>query len=202
MEFFKKIGRLFNKKSKFDLSLLANRFPDKQFEHVYTDIYGYKYYSLVDASQMSYSRSLQAEAALTQAEYNITRESLIRIVGEMKELANKGDIVSLFSLLEELDFRCAVSGEEETLLTLSSIYVFREDENADGYYPNFQADKISMWKKSDESRSFFLSLGFNITRNFSGISETDIVKSLKILTENESRISSILGRPSSLLLMI
>lgn len=201
--FINKITNLFKKDStpdSNDKSLLKNRFPDKQFEHIYTDMFGYNYYVLIDASQMNYSRSIQAEAAITQAEYNITRDSLIKVIGEMKDFANKGEIVSLFALLEELEFRCAVAGEEDTLLNLSSVYVFREDENIDGYYPAFQADKISTWRKSDESRSFFLSLGYNITQTSNGISEIDIMNSLKVLTENESRISRILGKPSALLL--
>lgn len=168
----------------------------KPLEHVYTDKFGNRYYQLKEISQISYRRSIAAEIATRQAEFNLTKDDMKKIIASMKTMANEGNIVDMFALLSEVEQRMDYAGEEETLLHLASVYFFNETEDIDEYLVPEQTAKIDLWRQDPHAKTFFLHRAFERTRAYTNISDSDIQLSLMIAREGQRKLQSILDTQS------
>lgn len=183
--------------------LITNKWdPGVAVEYVYTDRAGVKYYQLKNLAEMSYSRSITAEVATRQAEFNLTKEQLKMLISQMREDANDGNIVSLFTLISEIEQRLMYAGEEETLLQLASVYFFAEGEDVNTWNSVEQMSKIARWRTDDAAKAFFLRMAFLRTKSYMSISERDLLaSSMTAHTDSSSLLSNILGTQSSLISM-
>jgi len=164
--------------------------------HIYTDVFGNRYYELLDVTRMSWRRAVAGEIQSRQAEYCLTRDSLKKIIEKMKEHANKGEFTEVFALLVEIEQRMEFAGEEETLLGLASVYFFMEGERVDDFNQVVANEKIELWKKDPEAKSFFLKRAFERTKVYMLMLEADMPDYSFQVARNQKKIDEVLGRQS------
>lgn len=141
---------------------------------LFTDQEGIAWYEFENPLNMPAKRAIAAEVATRLAEMNITKDVLLQLMAKMKEQANAGDIVSMFSVLHEIEFRMNFAGEEETLIELAACYFVREGEDETGFDEMQRRKKIELLKSDSALFSFFVQRAFELTMNYSNTSVTDI----------------------------
>ena len=127
---------------------------------------------------------------------NLTKPVLKDLIAKMKEHANRGEIVNVFAILQEIEFRLDFVGEEETLIEIASIYYLIENE-PEQLSPVFQERKKEMLRNDPEAAAFFLQRVFNVITNYSEFSNTDFLKYLTANKVNAERIRRFLPAKSS-----
>jgi len=143
-------------------------------KHLFTDSSGVKWYEFENPLTMPARRAIAAEVATRLAEMNLTKEVMIQLIAKMKEHANEGNIVSLFSILNEVEFRMNYAGEEQTLIELAACYFVREGEDETTFDELQRRKKIELFKSDSALFSFFVQRAFELTMNYSTTSVTDI----------------------------
>lgn len=161
-------------------------------ELIYEDKKGNKWYSYVNPMAIPAKRAIAAEVATRFAEMNLTKENLITLMAEMKKKANEGNIVDLFQLLAEIEFRLNFLGEEETLKELACCYFLLNDEDESDFSDVYKNMKLNLWKEDEESKYFFIQGAFTLTRRYSEMSEVDIHEYLMKNAPNAERLDQIL----------
>jgi hypothetical protein len=114
----------------------------------------------------------------------------------MRELGNKGEIVKMFGILDELEQRVEYGAEEETLMLLASVFFFDEYEDINDYVLGEQMRKMEIWKQDERAKNFFLLKAFHQTKNSINISEQDIARYLRVGKEKQILINALLARQS------
>ncbi len=153
---------------------------------IYTDKFGNDWFEYQNNLSMPVKRTINAEVSTRFAEFNLTKSELKRLIDEMKKRANDGNIVELFSILNEIEFRMNYAGEEKTLLDLAICYFVCGNEDETQFTDNDQTRKREILMSDSDAKDFFLQKAFEHTIQFSNISDTDIIDFLrKIKTEGE-----------------
>lgn len=186
--------KLFKRKQQQEIKEKERQIELKQ---VYTDKFGNKWYEYVNPMQLPAKRAIAAEVATRFAEMNLTKESMQNVFAEMKKNANSGDIISLFSLLNELEFRLNFIGEEQTLLELAACYFVMGGEDETDFTDIDKNKKMSVLKADSDAKAFFLKGAFGYTMKYSSMSEVDILDYLIANAPNEERLSQIMQERSS-----
>ena len=163
---------------------------------VHTDFIGNKWYCLNNLLDISPSRGLSAARADRYASLKISEPELKALLNKAIEGLNSNapDIVQAIAILHELKFRTEFLCEENSILDLSAIYYFLEDENPD--YPSeiHNQRKREIWAKDEVCRGFFLHMGLALTKQFSTIAEEDLLKFLKESLTVAERIYQFIPR--------
>jgi hypothetical protein len=159
---------------------------------IHTDKDGRNWYEFADKMAIPAKRAIAAEVATRFVDMNLTKGALKELIVQMKEHANKGNIVGCFNVLSEIEFRLDFIGEEETLIELASIYFLLEGEDADDVSETWKDKKKSIMKEDSETASFFLSRVYLITTNYSELSAADLEKYLNQNKEHADRIKRLL----------
>lgn len=175
--------------------------PKVPIEYVYTDKYGINYYQLKNIQEISYKRSLAAEVATRQAEYNLTKEQLIILLEEALSYIDENKISITAALLHEIKNRAEFAGEEYTLLRLAAVYYFAEGEDIDTFIEEEQIIKINRWNTDDSAKAFFLKRAYERTKSYTTISSQDLMNCFLDISQDQQLVNSILGTPSSITLM-
>ena len=142
-------------------------------------------------------RAIAAEVATRFVNMNLTKDELKKLLTNMKDNANKGDIVSLFNVLAEIEFRLDFIGEESTLLDLASIYYIIEGEKADVFSESWTEKKKQIIQDDAEAKDFFLQKAYLFTTRSSELSGADFLKYLKKNKEHAERIRRFLSATTS-----
>tara|TARA_R110000868_G_C10958350_1_gene768275 strand:+ start:3848 stop:4444 length:597 start_codon:yes stop_codon:yes gene_type:complete len=159
---------------------------------VYQDKLGNEWFEYANPMQLPAKRAIAGEVATRFAEMNLTKESLITLMAEMKKKANEGNIVDLFQLLAEIEFRLNFLGEETTLLELACCYYLINNEDETDFSDLYRTKKLEVFKVDEEAKAFFIQGAFRYTIKYSQLSETDIQDYLKQNVPNEERLNLIL----------
>lgn len=159
---------------------------------IYTDKFGNKWYEYESNLMMPAKRAIAAEVAARFADMNITKDKLIELMGKMKELANQGNIVDLFHLLAEIEFRLNFLAESKTLTELAICYFVIEGEDETDFVETVKKKKLEILEKDEEAAAFFLERAYRLTMNYSDMSEGVILEFLKENKVNEMRLEQIL----------
>ena len=159
---------------------------------IFEDKFGNKWREYTDKMNIPATRALAAEVATRFADMNITKTTFKELIAKMKEFANSGDVVSLFAILSEIEFRLDFVGEEETLIELISIYYLIDGEPSE-LVQSFQDKKKSVLKDDKDARAFFLSRVFQLITNYSALSETDFLKYLNLNQAAAERLNRFLS---------
>jgi len=159
---------------------------------VYEDRLGNKWYEYVNPLQISAKRAVAAEVATRFADMNLTKQNMLVLMEEMKKKANAGQIVDLFKLLAEIEFRLNFVGEEETLKELACCYYLINDESEDDFTDKYREMKMKVFSEDGGARDFFIQGAFLHTINYSNMSEVDILDYLKANAPNEKQLNHIL----------
>jgi hypothetical protein len=165
-------------------------------EKIYTDIFGNHYYRLKDITRISLKRSIAAEAALRTAEFCISEKKLLELTGKIKEALVAQDLSLANALVYEIESRTKFLGEEETLLGLATVYVYLENEPLKQYAPYYQDKKRELWSKDQEAQDFFLELAWRLTKQYSDMSDIDILTYLREIKEIERNLLHYFMRKS------
>jgi hypothetical protein len=170
-----------------------SRFDRKiDVEEVYVDKNGNKWYAYVNPMTIPAKRAIAAEIATRFAEMNLTKASFKVLVEEMKKKANEGNIVELFQLLAEIEFRLEFLGEEETLKELACCYFLLNDEDESDFNDVYKNMKLNIWKEDEECKYFFIQGAFILTHAYSNLSEIDIQEYLVQNVPNVDRLNQII----------
>lgn len=164
---------------------------------VYTDKFGNDWFQYVNPMQLPAKRAIAAEVATRFAEMNLTKDVMLKVFEEMKKNANDGNIVALFGLLNELEFRLNFIGEEQTLMELASCYFLLGDEDETDFVDSYKNKKMEILKSDSDAKAFFLKGAFGYTMKYSSMSEVDILDYLKANAPNEERLKRIMQERTS-----
>ena len=159
---------------------------------VYQDKFGNEWFEYVNPMQLPAKRAIAAEVATRFAEMNLTKENLITLMADMKKKANDGNIVDLFQLLAEIEFRLNFLGEETTLLELACCYYLINNEDETDFSDLYRNKKLEIFKLDGEAKAFFIQGAFRYTIKYSELSEIDILDYLKQNAPSEERLNLIL----------
>lgn len=159
---------------------------------VYKDKFGNQWYEYVNPLQLPAKRAIAAEVATRFADMNLTRDNLILLMNEMKKKANEGNIVELFNLLGEIEYRLTFLGEEETLKELAMCYYIIEGEDEADFTDLYRQKKLDVFRDDPDAKAFFIKGAFTHTINYSNMSEVDITEYLIQNVPNEKQLSDIL----------
>lgn len=153
---------------------------------IYTDKFGNDWFEYSNNLTMPVKRTINAEISTRFAEFNLTKSELQHLINEMKKRANDGNIVELFSILNEIEFRMNYIGEEKTLTELALCYFVCGNEDETQFSDDDQNKKREIFKADSDAKDFFLQKAFERTIQFSNMSEKDINEFLqKVKTEGE-----------------
>lgn len=155
---------------------------------IYKDKFGNHWFEFLDKKQIPARRAIAAEVATRFADMNLTKTRFKEIAAKMREYANQGDIVNLFALVQEIEFRLDFIGEEETLIELVSVYYLLEDEPSDQVSEIYKDRKKEILDNDEAARAFFLNASFQLITTFSNTSEVDILDYLNKNGQNARRL--------------
>lgn len=159
---------------------------------IYEDKFGNQWYEYANPLQLPAKRAIAAEVATRMAEMNLTKENFIVLLEEMKKKANEGNVVELFGLLNEIEFRLNFIGEEETLKELAICYYVIEGEDEADFTDLYREKKLEIFKLDSDAKAFFLQGAFSHTIKYSTMSEIDINEYLLQNAPNEKQLRDIL----------
>jgi hypothetical protein len=161
---------------------------------VFTEQSGVKWYEYQNPMQMPARRAIAAEVATRFAQMNVTQDVLVEFITNMEQKANSGNIVELFHLLTELKFRLDYIGEEQTMLDLATCYFVLEGEDEGDFSEIWKQKKMERLRANGELKDFFVSRAFQLTTNYSELSNTDIHDYLKRNAQANQRFMNLLRR--------
>lgn len=159
---------------------------------IFLDKDGRNWYEFENPMTIPAKRAIAAEVATKLQEMNLTKENLLELMAKMKEYANKGQIVELFSILHEIEFRLNFIAEEETLINLAACYFVIDGEDESDFSEVEKSKKIAYIKDNKEAFNFFVQRAFEYTTNYSDMSEIDIQEYLTQNAQNAERIKKLL----------
>lgn len=152
---------------------------DGEIGHVYTDKLGNRWFAFKDVTQTPAKRGVMAELMGDILDMNITRASLLGYIQRMKENANLGQITALFADLEKIEERLNMLAHEETLLAFAKIYFMLENEPIKESNLKYSKMKDKAFNEDPACRAFFLIAAFRLTKDYSDISDRDILAYLR-----------------------
>lgn len=162
--------------------------------HVYTANDGTKWFEYKNPLTIPARRAISAEVATRFAEMNMNKQHLETLIDGMKKHANNGNIVELFNILAEMEFRLEYIGEEKTLLELASCYFVIDGENENDFNDVWKLRKMEMFENDGQLKDFFLHRAFVLTTKYSELSETDIHDYLKMNGPANERFKRVLHK--------
>lgn len=159
---------------------------------IFVDKEGRNWYEFENPMTIPAKRAIAAEVATKMQEMNLTKEVLLELMAKMKDYANKGQIVELFAILNEIEFRMNFIAEEETLINLAASYFVIDGEDETDFSEVDKVKKVNYIKENKEAFNFFVQRAFEYTSNYSDMSEVDIQEYLAMNAQNVERIKKYL----------
>ena len=164
---------------------------------IFTDQDGDDWFEYSNPLMMPSKRTIAAEVATRFVEMNMTKDQLKTMVDAMKKSANAGNIVEMFHLLAEIEWRLEFIGEEQTLIELAACYYVLNGENETEFNDVFKQSKIDKLKNNSLVRDFFVQRALTSTIKFSELSSNDIQEFLKVSALENERFMRILRQLKS-----
>jgi hypothetical protein len=164
---------------------------------IFTDQDGDDWFEYSNPLMMPSKRAIAAEVATRFVEMNMTKDQLKTMVDAMKKSANAGNIVEMFHLLAEIEWRLEFIGEEQTLIELAACYYVLNGENETEFNDVFKQSKIDKLKNNSLVRDFFVQRALTSTIKFSELSSNDIQEFLKVSALENERFTRILRQLKS-----
>ena len=159
---------------------------------IYVDKDGRKWYEFENPLMIPAKRAIAAEVATKMQEMNLTKDVLLELMAKMKDHANKGQIVDLFAILNEIEFRLNFIAEEETLINLAACFFVIDGEDETDFSEVEKNNKINYIKSNGEAFNFFVQRAFSYTTKYSQLSDIDIQEYLTQNAQNVERIKQYL----------
>lgn len=164
---------------------------------VFTEADGTEWFEYHNPMTIPAKRAISAEVATRFVEMNMTKDQLSTIIEAMKKSANGGNIVEMFHLLAEMEFRLEFIGEEQTMIELAACYFVINGEDETEFSDVWKQIKIERIKSNSEASDFFIQRAFVHTTIYSEMSDNDIHEYLKANAPANERFRQILRRLKS-----
>ncbi len=164
---------------------------------IYKDKFGNEWHEFENNLNLPATRAIAAEIATKHTEFNITPALFKEMFAMIKTHANKGEIVEAFHLIEEIEIRTQMIGEEQTLLDLACCYYLLNDEDPNSSGQQHRIKKLEILDKDQAARAFFLTRCFEVTKDYSNISKEDILKYLKEQRPTADRLELLISKKKS-----
>lgn len=159
---------------------------------IFTDDDGDDWFEYTNPMSMPSKRAIAAEVATRFAEMNMTKDQLKTMVEAMKRSANQGNIVEMFHLLAEIEWRLEFIGEEQTMVELAACYYVLNGEDETEFNDVFKQRRIVKLNTNPVARDFFVERALMSTIKFSELSSGDIQDYLNMSARENERFSRIL----------
>jgi hypothetical protein len=164
-------------------------------KEIYRDREGTAWYEYANPLTLPAKRAIAAEVATRYADLCLSKKNLLLIIEEMKKKANDGNIVEVFNLLSEIEYRTNFLAEEETLTELALVYfVAGEEEDETTYSDIDRTRKIEILKRDPEAKDFFLRNAYRYTLRYSDTSDVDILAYLRENLRDVERLGRLIPR--------
>lgn len=169
---------------------------DITLQMIHTDQLGNKWYQQKNLLELSPSRGLSAARADRYVGLRISEGNMKELLKVAIEGVNgpNPNIVQAIAILHELHHRTEFMSEQNSILDLSAVYFFLEDENPDFPSEAHNEKKRDIWAKDEVCRDFFLHMGIGLTKQFSGTSEEDLLKFIRNTMGIAERIYQFIPR--------
>jgi hypothetical protein len=154
-----------------------------------TDSNGIEWHTFESWLDVPAQRVIPADLAVRRCEYGLTIKRLKQGFKEMRQEGNKGDIVKMFAMFDQLESRIDDIPDESLLQELACVFVLHPDENPEEYKPSLQRKKLELWAQDEDTRFFFIQKAVNYITTLSGISEEFIrmrIQQRSLMELNES----------------
>jgi len=154
-----------------------------------TDINGIEWHTLESWLDVPAQRVIPADLAVRRCEYGLTIKRLKQGFREIRQEGNKGDIVKMFAMFDQLESRIDDIPDESLLQELACVFVLLPDEDPDEYKPSLQRKKLELWAQDEDTRFFFIVMAVNYITTLSNISEEFIrmrIQQRALMELNES----------------
>ena len=161
---------------------MINNAADQKLHECFKTKHGIKFYCHINPLEVSALRGLAAEKAKRYMDLNITERSLKALLIDCKTKAGANDLVGAFAAIQEIEYRVNFLSEESSILDLSCIYFFLEDEDPDEPSEIHNRKKHEIFEQDREAKVFFLKIGLSIAKKYSPKQEAD---TLNYLEENQ-----------------
>jgi hypothetical protein len=159
---------------------------------IFTDSDGDDWFEYSNPLTMPSKRAIAAEVATRFAEMNMTKDQLKTMIDSMKKSANGGNIVEMFHLLAEMEWRLEFIGEQQTLIELAACYYVLNGENETEFNDVFKQRRIDKLNANPLVRDFFVQRALTSTIKFSELSSNDIRDYLNLSAQENERFYRIL----------
>lgn len=146
---------------------------------VFKSTNGTKFYSYIDPLQISAFRGLAADKAKRFLEMNLTERSLRSLIDEYKIAAKENDVNKFHSIVYEIGYRLDFLSEETSILDLSCIYFFLQDEDPELPSESHNKRKHEIFLNDTKAKGFFLQIGLSLCKKFSPKQESDMLDYLE-----------------------
>lgn len=159
---------------------------------IFTDSDGDDWFEYTNMLTMPSKRAIAAEVATRFAEMNMTKDQLKTMVEAMKKSANSGNIVEMFHLLAEIEWRLEFIGEQNTMIELAASYYVLDGEDETEFNDVFKMRRIEKLNNNPVVRDFFVQRALMSTIKFSELSSNDIQDYLNLSAQENARYYRIL----------
>lgn len=163
----------------------------------YKDTEGHVWWEFAEPLRMPTARGVEGEFAAEWARLHVTPEDLIAYIDSMKEAGNRGMIVDMYSILDNLKVRVQAMADKRSLMELAKVYFLIDDEPIGWTTEKHAALKEQAWTMDPAARSFFLRSAFVYTHGFSDVSGIDILTYLRALETLRYQTPSASSAPSN-----
>lgn len=164
--------------------------PNGKFE-------GTKFYALKDMKKISGPRGISALNAERYVDMKIDEKTLKALLDEHKIAARTLDVEKAFAIVYEIRHRLDFITEEKSLIDLACLYFFIEDEDLEYPSEEINEKKKEIIASCNQTRSFFLRIALNLTKNLSESEEENLISYLEETKMLASRVNQFLPRKKS-----
>lgn len=137
-------------------------------------------------------RVVPADLAITKAAMRMTESTLIKYMGKIEDLFNKGEIVKGCAYFNEMKARLQEIPDEEHLIEIACVYSVLPGEDPEKWEGKFIRAKREIFAEDEAAKGFFLHMAYTAIMTLADISESAfLAASLQQLQTQELRASML-----------
>lgn len=176
---------LFKRKPKFKIDNSTN----PELALVYTTKEGVEIYAHRNPVNISPLRGVAAETAKRFSDMNLTKDTLKTLLNAHRQAAMSNDISKCFAIINEIELRLDLLGEETSLLDLGFLYCYLKDESPDKPNEYHTNKKRELCEKDPDAKAFFLSMAWGLSQRLAKLPADDLLNYLQQTKEMANRLS-------------
>lgn len=159
----------------------------------FTSQSGVEFYTFKDFTKIPALRAIAGERATRFSDLMITENLLKQAVKKYKEFTAKNKIIEAHAIINEIDVRLQMFGEQETLIEVASCYALFRNESPEQMKSDFQRKKKELCIEDNSVQAFFLEISLSLINRYSNTSSEDMQMYLKETLEIANRLNLITG---------